>query len=165
MHKKAFEHFVYVVANDCKERHASQTRASREIRTRGITNPYNFAYNIEDFKLSQEALFVRVHNINNPNRPWLIAIEDFKGFTSMDDMVKKLALPVVEDGGSVINPTKLSFARLPIGTKIRKSVARPQDWPGYGHLPGGAVQFEILENTNIPRSWFTPIDDLTNYLK
>ncbi len=143
----------------------TQADILQEIELRGITNPYNFAHDIEDITLSQEALFVRVHNANNPNRPWLIAIEDFKEFTSTDDIVKKLALPVVGDGGTLTTPTKLSFAKLPVGTKIRKSIARPQDWPGYGHLPGGAVQFEIIENSNIPRGWFTPIDDLSNYYK
>jgi len=129
-----------------------------------LVNPYNFAHSIDDIVLSQEALFVRVHNSWNPNRPWLIAVEDFQKFTSQDDMIKKLALPILGDGGKVIKPVEISIVKIPVNTKVRKSVARPQDWPGQGHQPGGAVQFEIRENSSIPPEWFKPMGNVSDYL-
>lgn len=114
----------------------SQSEILAEINaSSNLVNPYNFAHSIDDIVLSQEALFVRVHNSWNSNRPWIIAIEDFQKFTSQDDMIKKLALPILDNSGSVVKPTKISIVKVPAGTKVRKSVARPQDWPGQGHQP------------------------------
>jgi hypothetical protein len=69
-----------------------------------LVNPYNFAHSIDDIVLNQEALFVRVHNSWNPNRPWLISIEEFRTFTSQDDMIKKLALPILDNTGNIVKP-------------------------------------------------------------
>jgi len=139
----------------------SQRNAGRSF----TINPYSFIDEIADYSLTKEALFVRVHSLNNPNRPWLIAIEDFKKFTSQNDMISKLALPILGDGGKIIKPTELSIVKLPVGTKIRRSIARPQDWPGLGHQSGGAVQFEIRDNLNIPPDWFKNIGKISDYLQ
>ncbi|AWX44284.1 hypothetical protein HME9304_01284 [Flagellimonas maritima] len=49
----------------------SQSEILAEINaSSSLVNPYNFAHSIDDIVLSQEALFVRVHNSWNPNRPW-----------------------------------------------------------------------------------------------
>jgi hypothetical protein len=58
----------------------------------------------------------------------------------------------------------MSIVKLPFGTKVRQSVARPQDWPGQGHQPGGAMQFEIRDNSAIPKSWFKPMGNVSDYL-
>jgi len=94
----------------------------------------------------------------------LIAIEDFRQFTSQDDMIKKLALPILDNSGNIIKPTEISIVKVPAGTKVRKSVARAQDWPGQGHQPGGSVQFEIRDNSAIPQSWFKPMGNISDYL-
>ena len=129
-----------------------------------LVNPYNFAHSIDDIILNQEALFVRVHKSWNPNRPWLISLEEFRTFANQDDMIKKLALPILGDGGKIVKPVEISIVKLPAGTKIRQSVARPQDWPGQGHQPGGAIQFEITENSSIPPEWFKPMGKVSDYL-
>ena len=142
----------------------SQSDILAEINTSSsLVNPYNFSYSIDDIVLSQEALFVRVHNTGNPNRPWIIAIEDFQKFTSQDAMIKKLALPILDNTGSIVKPTQISIVKVPVGTKVRKSVARPQDWPGQGHLPGGAVQFEIRDQ-RAKIEWFKKIGNVNDYL-
>ena len=66
-------------------------------------------------------------------------------------MINKLALPILDDAGNVIKPTELSLVKLPSGTKVRKSIARPQDWPGLGHQSGGSIQYEIIDNQVIPK--------------
>ena len=143
----------------------SQTEILAEINSSSsLVNPYNFAYSIDNIVLSQEALFVRVHNSWNPNRPWLVAVEDFQKFTSQDDMIKKLALPILDNSGNIVKPTQISIVKVPAGTKVRKSVARPQDWPGQGHQSGGSIQFEIRDNPAIPRSWFKPMGSVSDYL-
>lgn len=50
-----------------------------------------------------------------------------------------------------------------VGTKIRRSVARPQDWPGQGHQPGGSVQFEIREQS-AKIEWFKSMGNVSDYL-
>ena len=129
-----------------------------------LVNPYNFAHSIDDIILNQEALFVRVHNSWNPNRPWLISIEEFRTFTNQDAMIKKLALPILNNTGQVVKPVEISIVKLPVGTKVRKSVARPQDWPGQAHQPGGAIQFEIRDNPKIDEFWFKPMGKISDYL-
>lgn len=142
----------------------SQSEILAEINaSSSLVNPYNFAHSIDDIVLSQDALFVRVHNAGNPNRPWIIAIEDFRKFTSQDDMIKKLALPILDNSGNVIKPTQISIVKVPTGTKVRKSVARPQDWPGQGHQPGGATQFEIRDQ-RAKIEWFKKIGSVSDYL-
>lgn len=142
----------------------TQAEILEEIKaSNSLINPYNFAYPIEDITLSQEALFVRVHNSWNPNRPWLIAIEDFQKFTSQDDMIQKLALPILDDTGNIIRPTQISIVKVPAGTKVRKSIARPQDWPGQGHQPGGSIQFEIRDQ-RAEREWFKSIGNVNDYI-
>ena len=79
-------------------------------------------------------------------------------------MIKKLALPILDNTGKIIKPVEMSIVKLPVGTKVRQSVARPQDWPGQGHQPGGAVQFEIRENPSIPPEWFKPMGKVSDYL-
>jgi hypothetical protein len=36
--------------------------------------------------------------------------------------------------------------------------------PGLAHQPGGAVQFEIRENPVMPKSWFKPLGNISDYL-
>lgn len=74
----------------------SQSGILAEINSsNALINPYSFAHPIEDIVLTQEALFIRVHNSWNANRRWLISIEEFRTFSSQDDMIKKLALPIM----------------------------------------------------------------------
>ena len=121
----------------------TQREILENIDERGITNPYSFAYDIEDYLLTKEAYFVRAYNQYKMGR-WMVSIEDIPSFSSVDDFINKTALPVVDEFGSVLKPDKLVLVKVPAGTTIRKSVARPQDWGGQGHLPGGATQFEII---------------------
>ena len=143
----------------------SQSEVIAEIKaTNNLVNPYNFAHSIDEIVLSQETLFVRVHNSWNPNRPWIIAIEDFKNFRSQNEMINKLSLPIIDNSGNVVKPSQISIVKVPAGTKIRKSIARPQDWPGQGHQSGGSIQYEIRDNPAIPQSWFKSIGNLSDYL-
>ena len=66
--------------------------------------------------------------------------------------------------GQVVKPVEISIVKLPVGTKVRKSVARPQDWPGQAHQPGGAIQFEIRDNPKIDEFWFKPMGKISDYL-
>lgn len=143
----------------------TQSSILAEIKaSNSLVNPYNFAHSIDDIVLSQDALFVRVHSSWNQNTPWLISVEEFRAFSSQDDMIKKLAVPILDKTGSVVKPVEISIVKLPVGTKVRQSVARPQDWPGQAHQPGGAVQFEIREQQAIPKSWFKPMGNVSDYL-
>lgn len=78
-------------------------------------------------------------------------------------MIKKLALPILDNTGNIVKPIEISIVKLPVGTKVRQSVARPQDWPGQGHQPGGAIQFEIREQ-QAKIEWFKKIGNLSDYL-
>jgi len=100
---------------------------------------------------------VRVHIANNPNRPWLIAIDDFRKYSGKAELIDELALPV--------NPTEISIVKIPEGTIIRKSVAGYQQWPGMPYQNGGGVQYEIL-NTDLRNhmSWFRSMGGIIDYL-
>ena len=122
----------------------TQAEILQDIQQRGLTNPYSFAFPIEDFKLTDDAFFVRAYNQYKTGR-WMIAIDDVHSFNSVDDFIKKTALPVVDEYGGLVKPNKMVIVRIPKGTVVRKSIARPQDWGGQGHLPGGAIQYEIID--------------------
>ena len=54
---------------------------------------------------------------------------------------------------------------VPKGTTIRKSIARPQDWGGQGHLPGGAIQYEIRDfDWKTMGDWFQELGPINNYI-
>ncbi|EKT3958615.1 hypothetical protein NTJ28_002631 [Flavobacterium psychrophilum] len=74
-----------------------------------------------------------------------------------------MALPILDNTGNIVKPIEISIVKLPVGTKVRQSVARPQDWPGQGHQPGGAIQFEIREQ-QAKIEWFKKIGNLSDYL-
>ena len=45
-------------------------------------------------------------------------------------------------------------------------VARPQDLGGQGHLPRGAIQFEIRDfNWKTMENWFKPIGKIEQFIK
>ena len=91
---------------------------------------------------------------------------DVSSFNSIDDFVSKTALPIVENNGSIVKPTDFTLVKVPKGTKIRKSVARPQDLGLQGHLPGGATQYEIRDfDYNIMGNWFKPMGNINNFIK
>ena len=84
----------------------------------------------------------------------------------VEELVKKTALPLVDQKGNIIFPNKLALVRVPKGTTIRKSVARPQDWGGQGYLPEGAIQFEIRDfNWKTMENWFKPIGKIEQFIK
>jgi hypothetical protein len=143
----------------------NQAEILQDIQQRGITNPYNFAHPIEDFTLTKDVFFVRAYNQNKTGR-WLISIDDVDDFTSVDDFIKKTALPVVDDYGNVLKPDKMVTVKVPSGTTIRKSVARPQDWGGQGHLPGGATQYEIINfNWQTMSNWYKDMGAISDFIK
>ena len=93
---------------------------------------------------------------------WLVSIEDFKGFSSIDEYISKTALPIIDEG-LVVKPNKVSLVQVPKGTTIRQSVARPQDWPGQGHVSGGATQYEIRGAVEI--NWYKTIGTYSDLKK
>jgi hypothetical protein len=143
----------------------NQAEILQDIQQIGITNPYNFAHPIEDFTLTKDVFFVRAYNQNKTGR-WLISIDDVDDFTSVDDFIKKTALPVVDDYGNVLKSDKMVIVKVPSGTTIRKSVARPQDWGGQGHLPGGATQYEIINfNWQTMSNWYKDMGAISDFIK
>jgi hypothetical protein len=142
----------------------TQPEILEEINKRGITNPYNFAYEIEDYVLTKEAYFVRAYNQYKTGR-WMVSIEDMSSFSSVDDFINKTALPVVDEFGSILKPDKLVLVKMPAETTIRKSVARPQDWGGQGHLSGGATQFEIIDfDWQNMEDWFKDMGNFNEFI-
>jgi hypothetical protein len=131
-----------------------------------IINPYSFSHSIEDIILSQDAVFVRAYNQSSVGR-WMVAIEDMKSFSTVNEFINKTALPIVESGtGNLLNPTNLSIVKVPKGAIVRKSVARPQDWGGQGHLPGGSIQYEIRNfDYNVMQEWYKDMGNINNFLK
>ncbi|HBG69277.1 MAG: hypothetical protein A2W93_02205 [Bacteroidetes bacterium GWF2_43_63] len=142
----------------------TQAEILTEIQQRGITNPYNFAYAIEDYTLTKETFFVRGYNQYKEGR-WLISIDDVGGFSSVDDFINQTALPIVDEYGGLVKPDKLLLVKVPPGTIIRKSVARPQDWGGQGHLSGGATQYEIINfSKEEMENFFEDIGDINEFI-
>ena len=95
----------------------------------------------------------------------MVSIEDIASFSSVDDFINKTALPVVDEFGSLLKPDKLLLVKVPAGTTIRKSVARPQDWGGQGHLPGGATQFEIIDfDWQYMGDWFKDMGSFNEFI-
>lgn len=63
-------------------------------------------------------------------------------------------------------PDKMTIVKVPSGTTIRKSVARPQDWGGQGHLSGGATQFEIITfNWQTMGNWYKDMGAISDFIK
>lgn len=144
----------------------TQSDILTEVKQRGITNPYSFTYAIEDYTLTKDVFFVRCYTGERKIGRWLIAIDDMPSFSSVDDFIKRTALPVIESTGDLSKPSKVVLIKIPSGTKIRKSIARPQDWGGYGHLPGGATQYEILDfEFESMRNWFKDIGNINEFIK
>ena len=128
-------------------------------------NPYSFTDEIIDIVLKEDAIFIRAFSEYQTGR-WMLSLEEFKKINSVEELVKKTALPLVDQKGNIIFPNKLALVRVPKGTTIRKSVARPQDWEGQGHLPGGAIQFEIRDfNWKTMENWFKPIGKIEQFIK
>jgi hypothetical protein len=136
------------------------------LANKSLINPYSFSHQIEDIILTQDAIFVRAYNQSSVGK-WMVSIEDMKSFTSVDDFINKTALPIVESGtGNLVRPTNVSIVKIPQGTVIRKSVARPQDWGGQGHLSGGNLQYEIRNfNYNMMKEWYKDLGNISDYLK
>ncbi|OWW26506.1 hypothetical protein B4Q04_02130 [Zobellia sp. OII3] len=112
----------------------------------------------------KSAYFVRAFNQHKIGR-WLVSIEDIPNFNSVDDFINKTALPVVDEFGSIQKPDKLVLVKVPAGTTIRKSVARPQDWGGQGHLSGGATQFEIINfDWQYMGDWFKNMGNINQFI-
>jgi hypothetical protein len=145
----------------------TQSDILTEVKQRGITNPYSFTYSIEDFTLTKDVFFVRCYAGERKFGRWMVTLEDMPDFSSVDDFIKKTALPVVEEySGVVAKPTNVVLIKIPAGKKIRKSIARPQDFGGYGHLPGGATQYEILDfEFETMKNWFKDIGSINEYIK
>ena len=128
-------------------------------------NPYSFTDEIIDIVLKEDAIFIRAFSEYQTGR-WMLSLEEFKKINSVEELVKKTALPLVDQKGNIIFPNKLALVRVPKGTTIRKSVARPQDWGGQGHLPGGSIQFEIRDfNWKTMENWFKPIGKIEQFIK
>ena len=72
---------------------------------------------------------------------------------------------IIDNSGKIVYPDKLTLVRVPKGTTIRKSIARPQDWGGQGHLPGGAIQYEIRDfDWKTMGDWFQELGLINNYI-
>ena len=131
---------------------------------KNFVNPYSFIDKIEDIILKEDAIFIRAFSEYETGR-WMLSLEEFRTLKSTEDLVKKTALPLIDNSGKIVYPDKLTLVRVPKGTTIRKSIARPQDWGGQGHLPGGAIQYEIRDfDWKTMGDWFQELGLINNYI-
>ena len=131
---------------------------------KNFVNPYSFIDKIEDIILKEDAIFIRAFSEYETGR-WMLSLEEFRTLKSTEDLVKKTALPLIDNSGKIVYPDKLTLVRVPKGTTIRKSIARPQDWGGQGHLPGGAIQYEIRDfDWKTMGDWFQELGPINNYI-
>ncbi|MFK8264885.1 hypothetical protein [Capnocytophaga cynodegmi] len=131
---------------------------------KNFVNPYSFIDKIEDIVLEKDAIFIRAFSEYETGR-WMLSLEEFRTLKSTEDLVKKTALPLIDNSGKIIYPDKLTLVRVPKGTTIRRSIARPQDWGGQGHLPGGAIQYEIRDfDWKTMGDWFQELGPINNYI-
>ena len=131
---------------------------------KNFVNPYSFIDKIEDIILKEDAIFIRAFSEYETGR-WMLSLEEFRTLKSTEDLVKKTALPLIDNSGKIVYPDKLTLVRVPKGTTIRKSIARPQDWGGQGYLPGGAIQYEIRDfDWKTMGDWFQELGPINNYI-
>ena len=131
---------------------------------KNFVNPYSFIDKIEDIILKEDAIFIRAFSEYETGR-WMLSLEEFRTLKSTEDLVKKTALPLIDNSGKIVYTDKLTLVRVPKGTTIRKSIARPQDWGGQGHLPGGAIQYEIRDfDWKTMGDWFQELGPINNYI-
>ena len=117
---------------------------------------------INDFKILEKKYFVRVSNSNNdPFGEWLISLEDFNNFKSIDEIKDALAIPN--------RPTHFSLAEIPEGIIIRESQAakvwREGNYWGNGGIKQYLIQDFIEMEENIVKQWFSNSESLNNFFK
>jgi hypothetical protein len=117
---------------------------------------------INDFKILEKKYFIRVSNSNNDTfGEWLISLEDFNNFKSIDEIKDVLALPN--------NPTHFSLAEIPQGIIIRESQAakvwREGNYWGNGGTKQYLIQDFIEMEENIVKQWFSNPESLNNFFK
>jgi hypothetical protein len=115
---------------------------------------------INDFKLLENKLFVRVYPEGSEVFGiWLISMEDFRKFKSLQEIKNKLALPGL--------PAKFSIAEIPAETIIRESKAAKvitNDGTVWGE--GGATQYMIQNHTeSTTKEWFKEVGNISEFIK
>lgn len=78
-------------------------------------------------------------------------------------LMKGEKIKIRNNEGLLVKPHRVSLVQVPKGTTIRQSVARPQDWPGQGHVSGGATQYEIRGAVEI--IWYKTIGTYSDLKK
>lgn len=84
---------------------------------------------------------MRVHNAENPNRPWMMRREAVEGLTA-EQIQKKYSLPS--------KPSYISDVNVPSGTRIRTGKVE-SNFELNGGGGQGAIQYEWL-NEKVPLS-------------
>jgi filamentous hemagglutinin len=76
----------------------------------GNNPPYKLGTVVVEYTTKEADVFVRVHNVNNPNRPWMMRKEAIAGL-SAEQIQFKYSLPS--------KPSYVSEVHVPAGTRIR----------------------------------------------
>jgi hypothetical protein len=147
------------IGNTIKKNHADlQIEYNRDYP--GMANyPYDLSTPVTEFLIDEPAYFVRVYSGERlyPSK-WIFRIEDLRQYSSMDEIMEKLALPS--------KPNKIALVEVPAGTKLRKSTAGPQVWNNGLKQNGGAIQYEIkginMRSNPSCNDWFKPLFETEN---
>ena len=114
--------------------------------------PYKPGTKVDLITLNKLQVFIRLHGETNANRPWVMTRETYEGH-SLQELREIFSIP----NDAVID--RVSEAKLPEGTKMRRGIANAYDKIG---LPGGGNQYEIVAsefiNRKIPRKFFKLMD-------
>ena len=107
----------------------------------GYKPPYKPGTQVTEFTVKSDDVFVRVHNVENPNRPWMMRKEAVEGLTA-EQIQRKYSLPS--------KPSYISEVHVPAGTRMRTGKVEP-NFEIQGGGGSGATQYEWL-NTRVPKT-------------
>ena len=86
-------------------------------------NLYSFTDEIIDIVLKEDAIFIRAFSEYQTGR-WMLSLEEFKKINSVEELVKKTALPLVDQKGNIIFPNKLALVRVSIRNNYTKKCCK-----------------------------------------
>ncbi len=117
---------------DVTQRTAADVNA--EHADKGNQPPYKSGTQVIEYTTKQDDVFVRVHNIENPNRPWMMRKEAIEGLTA-EQIQRKYSLPS--------KPSYVSEVHVPAGTRMRTGKVET-NFEIQGGGGQGATQYEWL---------------------
>ena len=121
------------------QRTAAEVNA--EHAARGNAPPYETGTRVVEYTTSDAYVFVRVHNADNPNHPWMMRKEAVDGLSAAQ-IQNKYSLPA--------KPSFISEVHVPAGTRMRTGKVET-NFQLQGGGGQGAVQYEWLSG-RVPES-------------